>query len=176
MTDETYLCKRCGVTWIEVPGHPKSYCDSMFYPAEVKRLQLQIDVAVQGSAMLIRERDDALRLNGELLKRVEEFKCSAKAEECTARHFGYNLAIDDVLEILREPLRPNRVGDGHLCIAAEDVPCSICGRVAEKRKCLCGPEGQCDYHAVTRIDVPINQQCWCAAKAEAKDAKCPVHD
>lgn len=24
--------------------------------------------------------------------------------------------------------------------------------------------------------VPVNEQCWCAAKAEAKDAKCPIHD
>lgn len=22
----------------------------------------------------------------------------------------------------------------------------------------------------------INEMCWCAAKAEAKDAKCPIHD
>lgn len=49
--------------------------------------------------------EEQLRLNSEMLKRVEEFKCSAKAEECTKRHFGYNLAIDDVLEILREPLK-----------------------------------------------------------------------
>lgn len=51
------------------------------------------------------ESEEAKRLNGEMLKRIEEFKCSAKAEECTARHMGYNLAIDDVLEILREPLK-----------------------------------------------------------------------
>lgn len=47
----------------------------------------------------------AERLNDERIKAIEAFKCSAKVEECTARHFGYNLAIDDVLEILREPLK-----------------------------------------------------------------------
>jgi hypothetical protein len=31
--------------------------------------------------------------------------------------------------------RQYREGDGHICITAEDVPCSLCGRVAEKRKC-----------------------------------------
>ncbi len=29
------------MNWEGAPGHPKQYCDSIFYPAEVKRIELQ---------------------------------------------------------------------------------------------------------------------------------------
>lgn len=58
---------------------------------------------------------------------------------------------------------------GHtLCL--KELPCPD-----HPKSCICGPEGKCDYHAVTDVTTPINQQCWCAAKAEAKDAVCPIH-
>lgn len=78
MGDEPYLCDRCGVNWVGAPGHPKSYCDSIFYPAEVKRLELQVDglkkdlafakeVEATGDKML----GDASRLNGEMRKALD---------------------------------------------------------------------------------------------------------
>lgn len=31
-------------------------------------------------------------------------------------------------------------------------------------------------HKAVSHEKPINEQCWCASKTEAKDAVCPVHD
>jgi len=65
-----------------------------------------------------------------LLDLVEKFKCSERAETCSARHMGYNLAIDDVLELLRGAKPPTGVvvkvgADGKACCAAcgkQDYP------------------------------------------------------
>lgn len=90
-----------------------------------KKFDLDTEVTKQANRAFIAE-----RLNSEMLKRVEEFKCSAKAEECTARHFGYNLAIDDVLEILREPLKRN-----------DEDPRKGCVDFGHKGPCVSAQEG-----------------------------------
>lgn len=76
------------------------------------------------------ERDAALRL-------IDEVRSIARRwQNSEASDAG---AIAEVCSVVKPEVNRNREGDGHICIAAEDVPCSLCGRFAEKRKCpTCG--------------------------------------
>ena len=58
------------------------------------------------------------------------------------------------------------------CTKAQGIWCSKCGREVRAGQ----KPGLANYECRVCWPTPVNQQCWCAAKAEAKDAKCPIHD
>ena len=79
------------------------------------------------SKVMVDEIDAAVEIERQrLLKKIEEFKCSMKAQECTARHFGYNLAIDDVLELLKEPVERAVITDAQLKDLRNLPSCPTC--------------------------------------------------
>lgn len=68
-------------------------------PAELKRVNLQVGEAQENE-------------RNRILTRLQEFKCSKKAEECTARHIGYNLAIEDCIDAILGEIEDLRQAEG----------------------------------------------------------------
>jgi len=85
---------------VPTPVHPQTcgycYADMLEHMCPVRVTKLRAEVEQLRDDLKQKE----LQYN-ELLTKIEAFKCSEKAQECTARHIGYNLAIEDVLELLR---------------------------------------------------------------------------
>ncbi len=52
--------------------------------------------------------------------------------------------------VIKKQGKPIREGDGHICIAAEEVPCSLCGRVTEKQLGTSPTERPCCVEAYAR--------------------------
>lgn len=72
MSDEDYLCKRCGVNWVGAPGHPKDYCDSEFMKAENVKLKEKYSDLLQSHHSLcgkIEELKKRLRMAQEVINK-----------------------------------------------------------------------------------------------------------
>jgi hypothetical protein len=101
--------------------------------AEVRRLRLDIEnIVTRWKA----EKDAMVLQNGELKKALRE---AVGLIEGRPNPYGGNIETWKALLVAEKPIRE---GDGHICIAAEEVPCSLCGRVTEKQKpeSALGPE------------------------------------
>lgn len=140
MDPEYYLCKRCGVNWEGAPGHPKHYCDSIFYPAEVKRLELQIQELQKGYAGFTAEEwfGKHGQLNSERLDLIDKLKESDRLND------EYKKAMENVVRVLG-PKPPDCGCDGcfeEMSQALKFVQDALADKRSVSRP-KCGPE---NYH------------------------------
>lgn len=76
---------------------------------------------------------EVLKLQNDDMKRVLEHivECKSPTTDCMKGWAQAALDRAGTFGLVAE--KPIREGDGHICIAAEEVPCSLCGRVTEKQ-------------------------------------------